>query len=234
MVIVGGGAMAGGHSAALKLAQTYKLVRDGWNGFNVLHMAASRMGGLMLGFAMPGGIADVVAKSPKLVFFLGADEIDFSQFANSLKVYIGHHGDKGAAAADVVLPAASYAEKPGTYVNLEGRVQRGERAVFPPGDAREDWAILRALSDRLGVTLPFDSFEALRLAMFADTPALLSDGLVRFEWNPPALSAKGGGTLNGYPIKDFYLTNAICRASPTMQRCSAELVHGEAFLEAAE
>jgi NADH-quinone oxidoreductase subunit G len=233
MVIVGGAALKGGHGAALKLAKTYNVVREGWNGFNVLHMAASRMGGLMLGWAQPGGIADIVAAKPKLVFFLGADEVDFSNFAKSFKVYIGHHGDKGAGVADVVLPGASYAEKSGTWVNLEGRVQRGERAVFPPGDARDDWTILRALSEKLGTVLPFDTIEELRAAMALDCPELATLGLKTFPWNAPALDAKAGGEL-GYPIKDFYLTNAICRASPTMQRCSAELVHGQAFAEAAE
>ena len=196
-------------------------------------MAASRVGGLMLGLAQKGGIADIVAAKPKLVFFLGADEVDFSKFAKSFKVYIGHHGDKGAAAADVVLPGASYAEKSGTWVNLEGRVQRGERAVFPPGDAREDWTILRALSAVLGKTLPFDTIEELRAAMGVDTPDLATLGLKSFAWAPPALDAKGEGEVV-YPIKDFYLTNAICRASPTMQRCSAEILHGVEFAEAAE
>jgi len=233
MVIVGGAALKGGHGAALKLAKTYNVVRDGWNGFNVLHFSAARNGGLMLGWAQPGGIADVVAAKPKLVFFLGADEVDFSRFAKSFKVYIGHHGDKGAAVADVVLPGASYAEKSGTWVNLEGRVQRGERAVFPPGDAREDWTILRALSEKLGTVLPFDTIEELRAAMALDCPDLATLGLVTFPWSPPSLDAKGEGAVT-YPIKDFYLTNAICRASPTMQRCSAELVHGQAFAEAAE
>ncbi|MBM7406683.1 MULTISPECIES: NADH-quinone oxidoreductase subunit NuoG [Sphingomonas] len=233
MVIVGPGALKNGHAAALKLATDGNLVRDGWNGFNVVHTAAARMGGLMLGFAQPGGIADIVAANPKLVFFLGADEVDFSAFAGSFKVYIGHHGDKGAHHADVILPGASYAEKAGTYVNLEGRVQRGDAAVFAPGDAREDWTILRALSDRLGATLPFDTFQALRAAMFAEVPALATEGLVRYDWNPPVLDARAEGSVT-YPIADFYLTNAICRASPTMQRCSAELVHGQDFAEAAE
>nr|WP_317893267.1 NADH-quinone oxidoreductase subunit NuoG [uncultured Sphingomonas sp.] len=233
MVIVGPGALKNGHAAALKLATDGNLVRDGWNGFNVVHTAAARMGGLMLGFAQAGGIADIVAANPKLVFFLGADEVDFSAFAGSFKVYIGHHGDKGAHHADVILPGASYAEKAGTYVNLEGRVQRGDAAVFAPGDAREDWTILRALSDRLGATLPFDTFQALRAAMFAEVPALATEGLVRYDWNPPVLDAHAEGSVT-YPIADFYLTNAICRASPTMQRCSAELVHGQDFAEAAE
>ncbi len=233
-IIVGGGALAieGAHGAALAIADGFGLVRDGWNGFNVLHMAASRMGGLMLGYAQAGGVASLVGT--KLVFALGADEVDWREFRTSFKVYVGHHGDKGAAAADVVLPAASYAEKAGTYVNLEGRVQRGERAVFPPGDAREDWAILRALSDVLGHPLPFDSFEALRAAMFAEVPALATEGLVAFAWSSPRLAAKPKGEMAGYPIKDFYLTNAICRASPTMQQCSAEILHGADMLEAAE
>lgn len=233
MVIVGGAALKNGHGGSLALAKKLNLVREGWNGFNVLHMAASRMGGLMLGFASKGGIADIVAAEPKLTFFLGADEVDFSAFANSFNVYIGHHGDKGAHAADVILPGASYAEKHGTYVNLEGRVQRSEKAVSAPGDAREDWTILRALSEAMGKTLPFDSFAELRAAMAAEVPALASEGLASFEWNPPALDAKGEGEV-AYPIADFYLTNAICRASPTMQRCSAELVHGQDFAEAAE
>ncbi len=238
LVIVGPGALGAGFGAALALVEPMKLVRtleDGtaWNGFGVVHIAAARMGALMLGFAQKGGIADIVAANPKLTFFLGADEVDFSKFANSFKVFIGHHGDKGAHHADVILPSATYAEKPGTYVNLEGRVQRAERAVFAPGDAREDWSILRALSDKLGRTLPFDSFDELRAAMASEVPELGREGLVTFAWKAPKLAAKASGPVN-YPIADFYLTNAICRASPTMQRCSAELVHGEEFAEAAE
>jgi NADH-quinone oxidoreductase subunit G len=234
-LIMGGGALAvdGVHGAALALVKTLGLIKDGWNGFNVVHTAAARMGGLMLGYAQAGGIADIVAAAPKLAFFLGADEVDFSKFDKSFKVYIGHHGDKGAHHADVVLPGATYAEKPGTYVNLEGRVQRADRAVFAPGDAREDWTILRALSEKLGHTLPFDNFDELRAAMANEVPALGEEGLVRYEWAPSALVASASGPV-GHPIADFYLTNAICRASPTMQRCSAELVHGEDFAEAAE
>ena len=234
MLVVGGGALKGGQGATLALVETLGLIKDGWNGYNVLHFSAARNGGLMLGYAQKGGIADVVAANPKLAFFLGADEVDFGKFAGSFKVYVGHHGDKGAAAADVILPGASYAEKSGTYVNLEGRVQRGERAVFPPGDAREDWTIFRALSAVLGKTLPFDTLDGLRAAMAVDTPALATLGLATHEWAPPKLDATASGELTGYPIKDFYLTNAICRASPTMQRCSAELVHGQDFAEAAE
>ena len=235
-IIVGGGALRyeGVHGAALAFAKKFKLVRDGWNGFNVLHFAAARMGGLMLGFAHDGGIKTLAAKKPKLTFFLGADEVDYSLFADSFKVYVGHHGDNGAHFADVILPGAAYSEKSGTYANLEGRVQRGERAVFPPGDAREDWAIFRALSDVLGKRLPFDSVEALRAEMSKAVPALGAEGLANYGWSEPKLPSTVSGKIADYPIKDFYLTNAICRASETMQRCSAELVHNEQFLEAAE
>jgi NADH-quinone oxidoreductase subunit G len=235
-IIVGGGALRyeGVHGAALAFAKKYKLVREGWNGFNVLHFAAARMGGLMLGYAHDGGIKALAAKKPKLAFFLAADEADYSLFAGSFKVYVGHHGDNGAHHADVILPGAAYSEKSGTYVNLEGRVQRGERAVFPPGDAREDWAIFRALSDVLGKRLPFDSLEALRVEMFKAVPALGVEGLADFGWSEPTLQSTVSGKIADYPIKDFYLTNAICRASETMQKCSAELVHGTQYLEAAE
>ena len=232
VMIVGPGALAkGGLGTALKAADPF--VKDGWNGFNVLHTAASRMAGLMLGFAQKGGISDLEAAKPKLVLLLGADEVAETRFAGAYKIYIGHHGDKGATQADLVLPGASYAEKHGTYVNIEGRVQRGERATFPPGDAREDWTIFRAVSDLLGTPLPFDRFDELRAAMIAAVPALGEDGIVDLPWLPPQLDAKAEGAL-AYPIWDFYLTNAICRASPTMRRCSEELIHGQTYAEAAE
>jgi NADH-quinone oxidoreductase subunit G len=235
-IIVGGGALRyeGVHGAALAFAKKYNLVKEEWNGFNVLHFAAARMGGLMLGYAHDGGIKAVAAKTPKVAFFLGADEVDYSLFANSYKVYVGHHGDNGAAHADVILPGAAYSEKSGTYVNLEGRVQRGERAVFPPSDAREDWSIFRALSAVLGSALPFDSLDALRIEMAKAVPALGVEGLADYGWTETKLPSTIIGKIADYPIKDFYLTNAICRASPTMQRCSDELVHGHQFLEAAE
>ena len=235
LMIVGGGVLAkdGAHGDTLALVSKLGLVKDGWNGYNVLHFAAARMGGLMLGYATEGGVKAIADSKPKLLISLAADELDYSQFRDNFVVAFAHHGDRAAHAADVILPSATYAEKAGTYVNLEGRVQRSEQAVFPPGDAREDWAIMRALSQVLGKTLPFDSFEALRAKMFADVPALATEGLVIYPWVPPRLPTGASGEL-GSPIKDYYLTNAICRASPTMQRCSAELVHGESFAEAAE
>ncbi|WP_062764934.1 NADH-quinone oxidoreductase subunit NuoG [Sphingopyxis terrae] len=236
MLIFGGGALSvpGVHGAALALAKSVDAVKDGWNGFNVVHFSAARMGALMLGYAQPGGIKDIIAAKPKLTFFLGADEVDFAAFDKSFKVYVGHHGDKGAHAADVILPAAAWTEKDFTTVNTEGRVQRSEKAVFAPGDAREDWSIFRALADALGVSVGFDSFDECRAAMVATVPALGVEGLVDYGWSVPKLDAKPEAHAIPSPIKDFYLTNAICRASPTMERCSAELLHGADYAEAAE
>ena len=233
-IIVGPGALgAGALGAALALVGPLGLVKDGWNGFNVIHTAASRMAGLLLGFAAAGGIADLEAAAPELVLLLGADEVAPERFPGAFKVYVGHHGDKGARQADLILPAAAYSEKHGIFVNLEGRVQRAQKASFPPGEAREDWTILRAVSDLIGKPLPFDRFDQLRAAMIADVPALGTEGLLELPWAPPSLPSAASGSVS-LPVKDFYLTNAICRASPVMQRCSAELVHGETFAEAAE
>ncbi|MEP6983859.1 MAG: NADH-quinone oxidoreductase subunit NuoG, partial [Sphingomicrobium sp.] len=233
-VIVGGGALAAGaQGASLALVDALGLIKDGWNGYNVLHFSASRMAGLMLGYAQPCGIADIEAASPELVLLLGADEVAADRFKGAYKVYIGHHGDNGAKQADLVLPGAAYAEKHGTYVNTEGRVQRGEKAAFAPGEAREDWSILRAASELAGKALPFDSFGQLRARMIKEYPQLGSEGLVDLPWAPPELAAKAEGPIR-YPIGDFFLTNAICRNSPTMQRCSEELVQGVVFQEAAE
>ncbi len=233
-LIVGPGALAAGAlGAALKAAGELNVVRDGWNGFNVVHTSASRMAGLILGFGQKGGLADLEAAKPELVLMLGADELAETSFKGAFKVYIGHHGDAGARQADLVLPGAAYSEKHGTFVNTEGRVQRAERATFPPGDAREDWTIVRAVSELLGKPLQFNSFNELRQAMIADHPELGCEGLIDLPWAPPKLDAKASGPV-GYAVRDFWLTNAICRHSPTMQRCSQELGHGLEFREAAE
>ena len=151
------------------------------------------------------------------MLLLGADEVSAERFKGAYKVYIGHHGDAGAQQADLVLPGAAYAEKHGTYVNTEGRVQRAERALFAPGEAREDWSILRAVSELAGAKLPFDSFAQLRAAMVEDFPQLGREGLIDLKWAPPKLDAKAEGPVR-YPIGDFFLTNAICRAA---RPCSA-------------
>ncbi len=235
-IILGGMAVAkGALQAGLAASEKLGCVKDGWNGFNVLHFSAARMGSLMLGFTQKGGMKDIAAAKPKVLLALGADEMDFEPYADALKVYIGHHGDKGAHAADIVLPAASYAEKHGTYVNAEGRVQFAEKAVFAPGDAREDWTILRALADALGVSVGFDSFAELRAAMAKEVPALGVEGLADYGPLPKAdPRAKAEGVIEFYPIKDFYLTNPIARASAVMQQCSAELLDGDELKEAAE
>ena len=174
MLIVGQGALAREDGArvlgaARAIAEACNLIRPDWNGFNVLHRAAARVGALDIGFVPDSGGKDVAgivdgcrSGSIELLYLLGADELDFANTGSAFVIYQGHHGDRGAARADVVLPGCAYTEKDATYVNTEGRVQLGRRAVFPPGEAREDWAILRALSGVLGGPLPFDSLHALR------------------------------------------------------------------------
>jgi len=233
-VIVGPGALAmDGLGAALALVGPLGLIKGEWNGFNVVHTSASRMASLVLGYAQAGGLADIEAAKPELVLLLGADEMPADRLKGAFKVYIGHHGDNGAKQADLVLPGATYAEKHGTYVNTEGRVQRSEKAAFAPGEAREDWAILRAVSELAGKTLPFDSFGQLRQQMIAEYPQLGRDGLIDLPWSPPNLDTEAEGKIR-YPIADFFLTNAICRNSPTMRRCSEELVQKLHYEVAAE
>jgi NADH-quinone oxidoreductase subunit G len=210
------------------------MVREDWNGFNVLHRAAARVGGLELGFVPGPGGRDVHAireggQSGKVEFLylLGADELALDGFGACFVVYQGHHGDRGAQHADVVLPGAAYTEKDGTYVNTEGRVQRGRRSVFPPGDAREDWAILRALSGRVGRPLPFASLAELRSRLGAAHPDLvLPDALLRGEWGEFGEPGPVAPTPFTYPIADFYRTDPISRASGTMAECSALYVAG--------
>ena len=232
VVIAGMGAMRidGAYAAARAAAAGFGA------SFGLLHTAAARVGALDLGFVTDGGIDAIRAKagSLKALFLLGVDEADLSAFADTFTVYIGTHGDAGVRVADVILPGASYAEKPATWVNMEGRVQRADRAVFPPGDAREDWTILRALSDPLGKTLPFDTIGAVRAAIAAAYPHLAEEGLadVAAAGDVGVASAVSGPII--YPIADFYLTNPIARASETMQRCSAEILHKDEYAEAAE
>lgn len=233
MVLVGQGALARTDGAAIlslaaKAAQALGAVTADWNGFGVLHTAASRVGALDLGF-VPGESGKNVAAMLQpgaldVLFLLGADEIEVPEGA--FVIYQGTHGDKGAHRADVILPGAAYTEKSGTYVNTEGRVQMGDRATFPPGDAREDWAILRALSAVLGQTLPFDSLAGLRKALYEAHPHFAA--LDRL----PVNDAAGLGDLAGLggmidkagfvsPVTDFYQTNPIARASAVMAECSA-------------
>jgi NADH-quinone oxidoreductase subunit G len=186
------------------------------------------------------GLAAMASHPPKLLFLLGVDEVALAPFGGATKIYIGSHGDRGAAVADVILPGAAFAEKPGTYVNMEGRVQRSLRAVFPPGEAREDWTIFRALADVLGIRLPYDTLNQLRGRIAAEWPELGREGLTPAEWVKADLKtgAKAGGPSGPTKARatDFYSSNPILRASPTMRACVAEILEGKrpALLEAAE
>ncbi len=233
LIIVGQGALSREDGAAVlgaaaKLALAVGAVSAEWNGFCVLHTAAARVGGLDLGFvpADKSLNAATIVASAEVLFLLGADEIDLSSKSAKLTVYIGSHGDNGAMNADVILPGAAYTEKSGTWVNTEGRVQMGNRAGFAPGEAREDWAILRALSDVLGHKLPFDSLSALRAQLYVAHPHFADvDAVTVANASDIEALATTGGALGkaGFasPVKDFYLTNPIARASAVMAECSA-------------
>jgi len=245
LLIVGPAAHCGGNGAeilaqAAKVAITHNLVRDDWNGFAVLHTAAARVGALDLGF-VPGdgglGFADIADGGVDVVFNLGADEVDIAD--GPFVIYQGSHGDRGAHRADVILPGAAYTEKSATFVNTEGRAQVTAMAVYPPGDAKEDWTILRALSERAGHTLPFDKLVELRAAMYKAAPALARIG-ARPSAPVDAIStlARRAATVPEQvltsPIEDFYLTNPIARASKVMAELSAMRRAGTARPIAAE
>ena len=233
MIVLGMGALARPDGAAVlalghEIAERYRLVRDGWNGFNTLHTAAARAGGLDLGLVPGEGGLDAAGMARAIrsggldiLYLLGADELDTGASGGGLVVYQGHHGDRGAHRADVVLPGAAYTEKPGTYVNTEGRPQRAQRAAFPPGGAREDWAIIRALSGALGTPLPCDDLPALRRRMAALSPHFSRiDEIAPADWRPFGEA----GALDPAPfapaVTDYYMTDPIGRASETMARCS--------------
>ena len=208
------------------------MIQDGWNGFNVLHAAAARVGGLELGFVPgPGGrdVAGILegaqSAAVKLVWLLGADELEMDRLGEAFVVYQGHHGDRGAHRADVILPGAAYTEKNGTYVNTEGRVQRGRLAVFPPGNAREDWKILRAFSAKVGDPLPYDTLDALRRHMAKMAPVFATiDAPVAAGWEAFGKAGKMTAAAFESSVDNFYMTDPICRASETMARCVAEIL----------
>ncbi len=241
MVIVGAGALSGSNGAAVLNAVSALAAavgafkgEDGWNGFNILHTAAARVGGLDIGFLPASGgkdVAGILAGAAEgaidTVILLGADEIDTKGLEKTNVIYIGTHGDAGAHVADVILPAAAYTEKSGTYVNMEGRVQRTQRAVTPKGEAREDWAIIRALSGVVGKTLPYDTLAQLRAKLAQDHPVFLgtdfAPATTASSAAPPYGSAGDLGAAQFHsPVKSFYLTNAIARASRTMAECAEQ------------
>ncbi|MSP04518.1 MAG: NADH-quinone oxidoreductase subunit G [Acetobacteraceae bacterium] len=234
MIIVGQGALTRPDGAAV-LAAAWKLAAETgtltaeWHGFNVLHTAAARVGGMDLGFLPgPGGkSAADMAGNMDVLWLLGADEIEATRIpASTFVIYQGHHGDAGAARADVILPGAAYTEKNGTYVNTEGRVQRGALAIFPPGEAREDWKIIRALSEKLGHTLPYNDIDTLRARLERANPVFARVGyLPRFgcsdRTGPSGDAAAMGSAPFASPMKNYYQTDPISRASPTMAECTA-------------
>jgi len=238
LVLVGQGALIRPNGlavlgAAARLLADLGTLSDEWLGLGVLHIAAARVGGLDLGFVPgEGGMraAEMVAAADAgaldVLFLLGADEIAMPAAGRGFVVYLGTHGDAGAHRADVILPGAAYTEKSGLYVNTEGRVQLALRAAFPPGDARDDWAILRALSGALGRKLPFDSQAELRARLYAAHPHMARlDAIAPGARDDVLRLAERGGDLSGRPfvspIRDFYLTNPIARASRVMAECSA-------------
>ncbi|HTN97159.1 MAG TPA: molybdopterin-dependent oxidoreductase, partial [Nordella sp.] len=249
MFIIGQGALARPDgaavlSSAMKAATALGVVKDGWNGFNILHTAAGRVGALDAG-ALPGkggkSTAEILAAAQggelDMLFLLGADEVELPPQGTSFVVYQGSHGDQSAHRADVILPGAAYTEKSITYVNTEGRPQMTRRATFPPGEAREDWAILRALSEALGATQPWNSLAELRKAMVQAVPHLgrLDQVAKADAAELSQLAGKGGGMAAeafASPVTDFYMTNPIARASRIMGECSA--LRQAAKLEAAE
>ncbi|MDO8534773.1 MAG: molybdopterin-dependent oxidoreductase, partial [Xanthobacteraceae bacterium] len=236
MLILGQGALARADGAAVaslaaKIAAETGMIKDDWNGFSVLHTAAARVGALDVG-AVPGAgglnVKGMIAPGAlDVLFLLGADEIEVAPSApGAFVVYLGTHGDRGAHRADVILPGAAYTEKSAIYVNSEGRPQFSNRAAFPPGDAREDWAILRALSDAMGAKLPYDSLAELRRALTAKHPHLgaLERIMPADAGDIRKLATRGGKTdkaLFRSAVSDFYLTNPITRASAIMAECSA-------------
>ena len=234
MIILGQGALARPDGAAVlaaawRLAASVGALLPDWHGFNVLHTAAARVGALDLGF-LPGSqgrnLAQMLDGGVDLLWLLGADEFDAARIgADTFVVYQGHHGDRGAARADVILPGAAYTEKDGTYVNTEGRVQRGQGALPPPGDAREDWKVLRAFSQIAGHALPYDTIEALRARMAQLNPVFARVGfLPRFGCSDHSGPSGDPAALSGDPfvhaIANYYQTDPISRASPTMALCT--------------
>ncbi|MBC8050167.1 MAG: NADH-quinone oxidoreductase subunit G [Chitinophagales bacterium] len=240
MLILGTGALMRQDGVAIadlagQIAVSCGMVRDadGWNGYNVLHSTAARVGGLDIGFIPGDGGADMGGMLDKaqgggldLLYLLGADEFDMSRIGKAYVVYQGSHGDRGARLADIVLPGVAYTEKSGTYVNTEGRVQMAERAVFPPGDAREDWTIIRALSDHLGKTLGYDNLGELRAAMYQAHPHLAAlDAILPGKMADIKTLEKAKTKPSERPFRnvvdDFYQTNPIARASNIMAELSA-------------
>ena len=237
MLILGQGALARSDGAAIlglarRICENIGANGPEWNGFNILHSAAGRVGGMEVGFLPGSGGRDTNAilegasrGEIDLVYLLGADEIDMTRLGKAFVIYQGHHGDDGAHRADVVLPGAAYTEKSGIYVNTEGRPQMAQTCLLPPGEAREDWAILRALSAALGKPLAFDTLEALRRRLFGINPRLgRLDRIESAQW--ASFGAQGSVDAKALrpAISNYYMTDPISRASETMAKCVAAFI----------
>ena len=236
MLVLGMAALARPDGAAIlhlarQVATRFNMVGEGWNGFNVLHTAAARVAGLDLGFVPGEGgrateaiLEGAATGAIEAVFLLGADEIDTSRLGASgegaFVIYQGHHGDAGAHRADVILPGAAYTEKNGTYTNTEGRVQLGRRAVFPPGEEREDWTIPRALSEIVGKRLPYDNLGEVRRRLIEINPVFAAiDRVEPAPWREFGAPGTVDPALFGVAVENYYMTDPISRVSPTMAKC---------------
>ncbi|MCV2871007.1 NADH-quinone oxidoreductase subunit NuoG [Defluviimonas sp. WL0050] len=217
VVIVGQGAIREADGEAV-LAHAMKLAEATKSKLMVLHTAAARVGAMDVGAVTEGGLAKAI-EGADVIYNLGADEVEIA--AGATVIYQGSHGDRGAHRADIILPAAAYTEENGLFVNTEGRPQLAMRAGFAPGDAKENWAILRALSAELGATQPWDTLAGLRKALVAANPHLGQiDQVAENEWQPLKTKAMGKASFVG-AVADFYLTNPIARASQIMAELSA-------------
>ncbi|RHZ93797.1 NADH-quinone oxidoreductase subunit G [Cereibacter sphaeroides] len=217
LVIVGQGALAEADGEAV-LAQAMKLAQTMGVKLLVLHTAAARVGAMDVGAVTEGGLSAAI-EGAEVIYNLGADEVEIG--TGPFVIYQGSHGDRGAHRADVILPAAAYTEENGLFVNTEGRPQLAFRAGFPPGEAKENWAILRALSPELGQTLPWDTMAGLRRKLVETVPHLgRIDQLIENEWQPLPLRDPATADFR-LAVRDFYLTNPIARASQLMAELSA-------------
>ncbi len=226
---------------AKDIADRYNMIQEDFNGFNVLHSAASRVGALDLGFIPASGGKDVreIVKGCAngeidVLYLLGADEINMEALGNSFVIYQGHHGDKGAHRADVILPGSAYTEKNGTYVNTEGRVQKAYKAVSPVGEAKEDWQIICELAKILNKELPYDSLNKINQAMIKDCNNFSNvDQVAKSGWG----QFGEDGSIENKPfinnISNFYMTDSISRASQTMAKCTQESIKRKNCQEAA-
>ncbi len=235
MIILGMGVLRRPDAMAIldiseNLSKSAGIISSDWNGFNILNVAASRVGGMDIGFTPGKGgkntkniLKSISNGKIKFLWLLGADEIDLSNLKNCFVVYQGHHGDEGAKIADVILPGAAYTEKNGIYVNLEGRVQQAMKATFPPGNAKEDWSIIRALSEKLNCNLPFDNQNELRKLLFEEFPHLkFNDQIKTSKWKNLGKKGKINSEKIEMTMSNFYMTCSISRSSKTMAECFKE------------